>query len=64
MAVELKAERLAHALALVVARPDASAADVAPVRLGLRMHVRVAVDLSNCEWQRMGLRREEAAVDR
>ena len=45
MAVKLKAKRLADTLALVVARSDASAADVAPVRLWLGVHVRIAVYL-------------------
>jgi hypothetical protein len=45
LAVEFEAKRFPRTLALVVTRPDAGAADVTPVRLWLRVHVRVAVHL-------------------
>jgi hypothetical protein len=47
LAIELKAKSLANALALIITSPDASAANVAPVRLGLWVHVGVAVNLKD-----------------
>lgn len=52
LAVELETQRFTHPLALVVARSDASAAHVTPVRLWLRVHVRIPVYLSACERRR------------
>jgi hypothetical protein len=45
LAIELEAQGLADTLALVIASSDASAAHMTPVRLWLRMHVRIAVYL-------------------
>src|SRR5690606_18839296 len=47
----LGAERLGHALALVVAGARADAVDEPPIALGLRVHARVAVDLAGAGLQ-------------
>ena len=52
------AERLGHALALVVAGADADGVDVAPVGLHLRVDERVAVDLARGGVEDAGLRLE------
>jgi hypothetical protein len=45
LTIELEAQRLADALALVIACSDAGAAHMTPVSLWLRMHVRIAIYL-------------------
>ena len=46
LAVVIEEQRLGAALAFVVAGADADRVHIAPVSLGLRMHLRIAIDLT------------------
>ena len=55
LAVVVEEQRLGAALAFVVAAADADRVDAAPVGLGLRVHLGVAVDLAGRGLQDLGL---------